>query len=44
MLAYIILSVVFFGVGYLVGSNNPLSSVKSKIIAKAQADLSKAAK
>lgn len=41
MVLYIILSVVFFGVGYLVGSNNPLPGVKAKIIAKAQATISK---
>lgn len=41
MLVYIIIAVVFFGTGFLTGSNNPLSSVKAKILAKAQADLNK---
>jgi hypothetical protein len=37
MLVTLIISIVVFIVGYLVGANNPLSSVKAKIIAKANA-------
>lgn len=36
MLTFIIIAVVAFLGGYLVGSNNPLPSVKAKIIASAK--------
>lgn len=38
---YIIAAVVIFGVGFLVGSNNPLPSVKKKVIQAAQDSLNK---
>lgn len=41
MLLYIGLAVVIFIAGYLVGANNPLSSVKKKIAADAQNVLNK---
>lgn len=36
MFIYLIVSAIFFAIGYLVGSNNPLPSVKAKIIQKAK--------
>lgn len=38
---YIIGLVVVFSVGFLVGSNNPLPSVRKKVIQKAQDSLNK---
>lgn len=35
MVTIILVSVIIFVVGYLVGANNPLSSVKAKIIKEA---------
>lgn len=37
MLIYILIAAIIFIVGYLVGANNPLASVKAKITADAQA-------
>lgn len=41
MIWYIVGLVVVFLIGYLIGSNNPLPSVKKKIIQKAQDSLAK---
>jgi hypothetical protein len=41
MLPVIIFSVCSFVVGYLVGANNPLASVKAKIIAAAKTEVGK---
>lgn len=41
MIWYIVGLVVVFLIGYLIGSNNPLPSVKRKIIQKAQDSLAK---
>ena len=44
MIWYILPPVVTFIVGYFVGANNPLSSVKAKIIKTAQDALNSTAK
>lgn len=41
MVWYIISAIVIFGVGVLIGSNNPLPSVKKKVIQAAQDSLNK---
>lgn len=41
MLYYIIAAVVIFATGFLVGSNNPLPSVRKRVIQKAQDSLNK---
>lgn len=41
MIWYIVGLVVVFGAGFLVGSNNPLPSVRKKVIQKAKDSLNK---
>ena len=41
MIWYIVSAVILFAAGFLVGSNNPLPSVKKKVIQKAQDSLNK---